>query len=145
LITVSYYYDRVDTSLVDEDWATSICKIIFQHNNHNVAHISIIFSNDSRLHKLKKKYFGVDLLTDTITFNLEDKGDPIDGEIYISLDRVIENSKLYEQTVVNELKRVIVHSILHLLGFKDSTPNDKIKMTELEEKYIFYKIESNQI
>ena len=145
MITVSYYYDKVDISLIDENWTTSVCKIIFQHNNHSVADISIIFSNDSKLHELKKTYFGLDLLTDTITFNLEDKGDPIDGEIYISLGRVIENSKMYKQSIVNELKRVIVHSILHLLGFKDNTPNDKIKMTELEEKYILYKIESNQI
>ena len=145
MITVSFYYDKVDTNLVDEDWATSISKIIFQHNNHNVANISIIISNDTKLRKLKKKYFGLDLLTDTITFNLEDKGDPIDGEIYISLDRVIENSKIYEQRIVNELKRVIVHSILHLLGFKDNTTKEKIKMTTLEEKYISYKIESNQI
>ena len=94
--------------------------------------------------KLKKKYFHKDLLTDVISFNLEEKGEAIDGEIYISLERVAENSKIFEQDFDRECKRVIIHSILHLLGFDDQTSEDKIKMPQLEDYYLLNAIGVNQ-
>jgi len=60
----------------------------------------------------------------------------IDGEIYISIDDVKENSKKYSQTFNNEFKRVIIHGILHLLGFKDDSVKKKNIMNKLENKYI---------
>ncbi len=80
-----------------------------------------------------------------ISFNLEEKGEAIDGEIYISLERVAENSKIFEQDFDKECKRVIIHSILHLLGFDDQTSEDKIKMTQLEDYYLSNTIGVDQI
>ena len=65
------------------------------------------------------------MLTDTISFNLEDKCEAIDGEIYISLNQVSENAKEYNQDIGKELKRVIIHGFLHLVGYDDQTPGDK--------------------
>ena len=80
---------------------------------------------------------------DTISFNLEERGDPIEGEVYISLDRVSENAKIFKQNFITECKRVIIHSCLHLLGYNDDIPEEKYKMTELEEIYLSRKIEAN--
>ena len=80
-----------------------------------------------------------------LSFNLEEKGEAIDGEIYISLERVAENSKIFEQDFDKECKRVIIHSILHLLGFDDQTSEDKIKMTQLEDYYLSNTIGVDQI
>ena len=96
------------------------------------AKISIILSNKTLLNKLKKDYFNLNHFTDVIAFNLEEGRNPLDGEIYISIDDVLENSEQYEVTFNNEFKRVIIHGLLHLLGFKDKTNKQKNEMTKLE-------------
>ena len=136
MIKIQIEYDNIDKSFIDEEWIYFICKTICNNKGHNSAQINIIFSNDSKLNKLKKEYFGEDLLTDTISFNLESEGEPIDGEIYISLDRVNENAKSFSQDFIQEYKRVVIHSCLHLLGYEDTDYDDKQTMTDLEEKYL---------
>ena len=69
---------------------------------------------------------------------MEDKNDPIEGEIYISFDRVKENAKEYNEKFINEFKRVIIHGCLHLIGFDDGTNEEKKEMTYLENKYLDY-------
>ncbi|SVD29086.1 uncharacterized protein METZ01_LOCUS381940, partial [marine metagenome] len=122
-----------------------LCQTILNDNGHNEATITIIFSNDSKLCKLKKEYFGKGVFTDTISFNLEEKGNPIEGEIYISLDRVTENAEIFNQDFIKECKRVIIHSCLHLLGYNDELPDEKAKMTELEELYLSHRVKDSQI
>ena len=118
---------------------TNICKIIdkiFLDQNSSFDQISIILSDKKLLNKLKEKYFKLNQYTDVIAFNLEDLNCLIDGEIYISIDDVKENSKKYSQTFNNEFKRVIIHGILHLLGFEDDSVKKKNIMSKLENKYI---------
>ena len=145
MITVYLEYDNVEKPDIDENWIRSICENILKDNNQPEAVVTIIFSNDSKLRKLKKEYFDKDVLTDTISFNLEDEGDPIEGEIYISLERVAENSQTYKQDFIMECKRVIIHSCLHLFGFDDQLPDEKKEMTRLEDFYISNNIIANQI
>ena len=145
MITVQLESDGVDLPNIDGDWISGICNNILKDFEHSKAAVTIIFSTDIKLRKLKKEYFSVDMLTDTISFNLEEKGEAIDGEIYISLERVAENSKIFEQDFDKECKRVIIHSILHLLGFDDQTSEDKIKMTQLEDYYLSNTIGVDQI
>ena len=85
---------------------------------------------------MKKEYFNKDVLTDTSSFNLEEEGDPIEGEIYISLERVAENAQTYKQDFIMECKRVIIHSCLHLLGFDDQLQEEKKEMTRQEDYYL---------
>ena len=113
-----------------------ILKNIFQNQEISEAKISIILSNKFLLNKLKKNYFNVDQFTDVITFNLENENDPIDGEIYISIDDVLDNADKYEQSFNLEFKRVLIHGGLHLLGFADNTDRKKTIMTKLENKYM---------
>ena len=100
------------------------------------AKLSIVLSNKFLLNKLKKNYFNVDQFTDVIAFNLEDKNQPIDGEVYISIDDVLDNAHKYEQSFNLEFKRVLIHGTLHLLGFEDNTDEKKHIMTKLEDKYM---------
>jgi probable rRNA maturation factor len=100
------------------------------------GYINIIIVSDESLRKLKKKYFNVDFFTDVMAFNLEEKGEQLDGEIYISWDRIIENAKILNQTIKEEFKRILIHGVLHLIGFDDQTKNEKSEMTALENLYI---------
>ena len=145
MIDVQVEYDNVEKPNIDENWVSSICENIFLDSKVNEAFITIIFSNDYKLRKLKKEYFGEDVFTDTISFNLEEEDDPIEGEVYISLERVSENAHTFQQDFITEYKRVIIHGCLHLLGYNDELPEDKTKMTELEEKYLSHNIKINQV
>ena len=87
-------------------------------------------------YKLKKNYFNADQFTDVIAFNLENENEPIDGEIYISIDDVLDNANKYEQSFNLEFKRVLIHGALHLLGFEDNTNEKKTIMTKLEDQYM---------
>ena len=145
MINIQLAYHHAEKPNIDNKWIQSVCETILNDNNHKKASITIIFSNDIKLRKLKKEYFGKDIFTDTISFNLEEKGDPIEGEVYISLDRVSENADIFEQDYIKECKRVIIHSCLHLLGYNDELPKDKTKMTELEDTYLSRTVSANQI
>jgi len=140
MIQVQLEYELNKIKELDTNWINMICNNIFNDNNHIDANITIILSDDDRLCKLKKEYFNKDLLTDVISFNLEEKGEPIEGEVYISFDRIKENAIKFNQSLEKELKRVIVHGCLHLLGFDDQTIKDKKQMTSLENHYLKYPI-----
>tara|TARA_Y100000996_G_scaffold338925_1_gene275777 strand:+ start:3451 stop:3885 length:435 start_codon:yes stop_codon:yes gene_type:complete len=104
--------------------------------NKNIQSINLIISNDEHLNELKKQYFNQDYYTDVIAFNLEDEGNSIDGEIYISMDRIIYNANKYDCNLNDELKRIIVHGTLHLIGYDDATKKEKESMTHLETLYM---------
>ena len=144
MITVQLEYDNIEKPDIDENWVRSVCENILMDSNQDEASITFIFSNDDKLRKLKKEYFGEDVFTDTISFNLEEDSDPIEGEVYISLERVFENAHTFQQDFITEYKRVIIHGCLHLLGYNDELPEDKTKMTELEETYLSHNIKVNQ-
>ena len=144
MITVRLEYDNTEKPDIDENWVRSVCENILMDSNQDEASITFIFSNDDKLRELKKEYFGEDVYTDTISFNLEEESDPIEGEVYISLERVSENAHTFQQNFITEYKRVIIHGCLHLLGYNDELPEDKTKMTELEETYLSHNIKVNQ-
>ncbi len=112
-----------------------VCKV-FENSKVTDAHLSIIFTNRTYLSDLKKKYFNVNQFTDVIAFDVSDNKDCLEAEIYISIDDVNENSKIFKQTFNRELKRIIIHGVLHLLGFKDKTKEDIKEMRMLEENFL---------
>ena len=144
MISVQLIYDIEVTADIDDDWINSICKNILNDKDKNTANISIILTNDKKLLQLKNQYFQQNLLTDVITFNLEEDGDPIEGEIYISLNRVSENAIKFKQDIGIELKRVIIHGILHLLGYDDQTTEEKKIMIQMEDHYLSLPVVSDQ-
>ena len=115
-----------------------LSKKVLTSENFPKGNISIILSNREYLNKLKKDYFNIDVYTDVIAFNLEDNNDCLDGEIYISIDDVIENSKIFLKSFNDEFARILIHGILHLLGYDDKTELQKDKMSQLENHYLSF-------
>lgn len=111
------------------NWITSI--II--NNNSKAGNINFIFCSDSYLLEINKTYLNHNYFTDIITFN-NNQGNVISGDIYISIDTVVRNSNFYNVTPTEELRRVIIHGILHLLGFDDFTISQKLEMTSKEDE-----------
>ena len=98
--------------------------------------MSYIFCSDTYLLQINKKFLKHDFYTDIITFDLSVSTSKIDGEIYISVDRVIDNSKKAEVVLNEELHRVILHGALHLCGYKDKRQAEILKMRLSEDFYL---------
>ena len=122
--------------LSDELIDKIISKIITNESKYIKSRMSIIIVNDEYLRNLKIKYFNVDIFTDIITFNLSDDNKELDAEIYISWDRINDNAKKYKQSTNQELKRIIIHGCLHLMGFNDSTKEEISTMRKKEQQYL---------
>ena len=97
--------------------------------------ISIIFCSDNYLLEVNKKFLNHDYYTDIITFDYVENN-IISGDIFISCDRVLENASIFKTEFINELLRIIIHGILHLLGYKDKSEEDKSTMTKKEDIYL---------
>ena len=136
MITVFVENDIDDDLKLSHKTIEALCESVITNEGHDSAEVTFIFTNDESLRALKKQFFDMDIYTDVITFNLEDEGEPLEGEIYISWERVKDNSHTLKVDVDEELKRMIVHSSLHLVGYEDETSNTKSEMTQLEEKYL---------
>ena len=126
-----------DLTGIDKQKSIHILTSTLKQEQISNAKINLIFAKDNLLNKLKIKYFQKDHLTDVIAFRINDYTDKeVEGEIYISLERAIDNAKEYEEKVSKELARLIIHGTLHLLNYKDNTDKEKLTMTRLENKYL---------
>ena len=96
--------------------------------------INYIFCSDEYLKEVNKEYLGHDYFTDIVTFDNSDKEDFLEGDIFISIDRVKENSSDFSKSFEDELHRVMIHGILHLLGFSDKEDDDVKEMRNQENQ-----------
>ncbi len=104
--------------------------------------INFIFCDDQYLVELNIKYLKKNTLTDIITFPDDLNDQSIGGDLYISIDRVQDNAVIFKQDVSDELLRVMIHGVLHLLGYSDGTFKEKERMRTKEDYYILlFKLE----
>jgi rRNA maturation RNase YbeY len=101
-----------------------------------LSFVNCIFCSDEYLHKINKKHLKHNFLTDIITFDFSEKKNQIEGDLYISVDRVKDNAKKYKDTFLDETTRVVLHGLLHLIGYNDKTEKEKKRMRVLENKYV---------
>lgn len=87
------------------------------------------------LNQLKRQFFQQDVLTDTISFQYHESSSPINGEVYLSIDRIRENARKYHNNFKDELVLVLLHSFLHLSGYDDQTPTEKKTMNHVQQSY----------
>lgn len=95
--------------------------------------INYIFCSDDALLRINKDYLNHDFFTDIITFEYEEE-QGLSGDIFISVERVRDNASIYNDAFDNELRRVMIHGILHLQGLSDKTEREKTEMRSMEER-----------
>jgi len=100
-----------------------------------VGALNYIFTNDNDMAVMNMKYLAHDTLTDIITFDYSE-GNVLAGDVFISTDRVVENAKHYEVDEKEEMRRVMAHGVLHLMGFNDKSTEEKSQMKMMENKFI---------
>ena len=104
--------------------------------NLQVSTLDIVFTTDSYLKQLHKEFFDLDSNTDVITFDLKENPDEIEGEIYISIERAVEQSKQYGVTPEIELCRLLIHGCLHLAGYDDLIESNRINLKLKENELV---------
>ena len=133
--SVSFFYE-VPVALKHRTALKEFIQVIFRREKVKLAGLNYIFCSDQRLLEINRQFLQHDYFTDIITFELSAPKDPVEGEIYISIDRVRENAQHHASSFTRELHRVIFHGVLHLCGYKDKTTLEEKVMREKEDHYL---------
>lgn len=134
-MAISYFTEQVAKPRLKYRLISSWLKGIIVQHFKSQGNISYIFCNDNYLWRLNNEFLKHDNYTDIITFDYV-KGINISGDIYISVERVADNSLKFGVNLKDELLRVMVHGILHLLNYDDKSDDEKKLMRNLESEYI---------
>ncbi len=133
---VTFHSEYSETIDLQEDIARQWIIDVITRENKQPGTLAFIFCDDEYLQQINRKYLNHHDLTDIITFDYTDELESISGDIFISYERVRENANILGLTPDEELYRVMIHGVLHLLGYKDSTYKDKELMREKENYYL---------
>lgn len=109
---------------------------VISSEGFQVGEINYIFCNDSYLNKINQEFLNHDTFTDVISFDYT-LGKEVGGDIFISIERVLENAQKFNEVFENELYRVMIHGVLHFMGYKDKTKKEKTLMRTKEDEKIF--------
>lgn len=139
---INYFFEDVKEckhQLPTKSWV----KLCVKQEAWTLGCVNFIFCSDIYLKNINKKYLKKSYFTDVISFKHDipgfkasKKNNVIFGDVFISLDRVRENKSTYKTIFMEELKRVMIHGVLHLMGYNDSTESEKKIMTKKEDTYI---------
>jgi rRNA maturation RNase YbeY len=131
---VSFHFEDVAFDMPDEsgiaEWLTAIAR----EEERALVELNVIFCSDEHLRQINITYLDHDYYTDVITFPYAE--DVVHGDVFISIDRVRDNAAGQGVTFGNELLRIMAHGVLHLAGYGDKTPEDKVLMTQKEDYYL---------
>lgn len=109
---------------------------IFKKEKRELGSINYIFCSDDMLLKINQDFLQHNYYTDIITFGLNEPGEPIEAEIYVSIDRVKDNANQHSVSYQNEMQRVLFHGALHLCGYKDKKKSEIMVMRQKEDQYL---------
>lgn len=129
---INYHY-LIDFKLDNENYYSSWLDKTCKTEDAVIAELNYIFCDDHYLLKMNQEYLQHDYFTDIITFDYA-VGKRVCGDLYISIDRVRENAETFNVSFENELRRVMVHGVLHLMGYSDKTPTATAEMRAKEEE-----------
>lgn len=130
MISFNYETDfELDNEAHYEDWISRI----IESEGFDEGEINYIFCDDEYLHKINVEYLDHDTLTDIISFDYT-VGNLIQGDIFVSVERVKDNANDFNVSFEEELKRVLSHGVLHYCGYKDKSPKDEALMRSKEEE-----------
>ncbi|MBZ5859066.1 rRNA maturation RNase YbeY [Flavihumibacter profundi] len=133
---IQFHYQAGGFHFSNRNACKGFLQMLFKQEKKKLANLNYIFCSDEYLLAINRDFLQHDYYTDIVTFELNDPGTPISGEIYISIDRIRDNAKNLEESFTRELHRVIFHGALHLCGYRDKTQEEEKLMRKMEDKYL---------
>lgn len=133
---INFFNEDIDFKLKGKNNFKAWLKKVAEKEGFRINDLNYIFCSDQYLHKINLEYLDHDTYTDIITFDNSEEEKIIEGDIFVSIERIRENSNILNTLLEEETKRVIVHGLLHLCGYNDYSIEDKEKMRRLESEYI---------
>lgn len=134
-MSINFYKEDFSGRIIDQKKRKNWINFAIEKEKFKCGDLSFIFCFDEYLLKINKEYLNHDYYTDIITFNYVE-GKTISGDIFISIDRVRDNAQQYGVSFENELSRVIIHGVLHLIGFDDKDESSQSIMRMKEDEYL---------
>ena len=137
-MAVHYHTDDCRYRLPEKRRTSAWLSEVAAEEGYRMGEVNYIFCSAQRLLEMNRQFLGHDYFTDIITFDYSDlKGEGIiHGDIYIDIETVRDNARIYGVSWLNEMRRVVVHGVLHLCGQKDKTPRANAQMHRKEDKYL---------
>ena len=135
-MAVRFFSKGVDKPLLRENEVEKWISLVVSSYSRQLGELNYVFCADDYLLQLNKEHLGHNYYTDILTFDLSDKGNTVEGDVYISTERAAENARILNIDYVEEILRLIIHGVLHLLGFKDDSDNEKKEMREAEDLWL---------
>lgn len=133
---VTFRYADRKLALLGKTTIQSFVETIFKREKKKLAHINYVFCSDAYLLNINRDFLAHDYYTDIITFGLSEPDQPVEAEIYISIDRVKDNANQLDISFKEEMLRVIFHGALHLCGYKDKKKSEIALMRQKENHYL---------
>lgn len=134
---INFFLQDVNIDLKNRNKIREWLKNVADSEKCKISNLNYIFCTDSYLLGINQNFLNHNTLTDVISFDYSVRKDELQGEIYISTERVKDNSKEYNVIFIEELKRVMVHGLLHLIGYEDDSEDKKKIMREKEDYYLY--------
>ena len=133
---VQFYSLDINLALKERTRLKLFIEKLFISEKKKLANLSYVFCSDEHLITINKDFLKHDFYTDVITFDLSSSKNEIEGEVYISVDRIKDNAKILSVSFNEELHRVVFHGALHLCGYKDKKKEEALVMRSKENKYL---------
>ena len=130
---VYFFEEDIRFSLEAEEKTREWVENVIEKENRVIGDLNFIFCSDEHLHQINLQYLNHDTFTDIITFDNSEKVEEVSGDIFISIDRVKANAEELGLPFNQELHRVIIHGVLHLIGYNDKTEQEQQQMREKED------------
>ena len=136
MAAIQFHTADLGISLPGKTILKTLLTDLFRKEGRQLAGLSIVFCSDDYLLELNRQFLQHDYYTDILTFLMSERGAPVEGELYISVDRVRENARAFGVPTLQELRRVIIHGSLHLCGYKDKLKKDQALIRQKEDRYL---------
>ena len=135
---VRYYNDSCSYVLPKKRLTSAWLKSVAEQEGYTLGDVTYIFCSAERLLEMNRQFLGHDYFTDVITFDYSDRrgSGVVAGDVFIDVETVRDNARIYRATARQEMHRVVVHGLLHLCGQKDKTPRTEKQMHRKEDKYL---------
>ena len=137
-MAVRYYTDDCNYRLPDKRLTAQWLREVAAAEGYTLGEVNYIFCSAQRLLEMNRQFLGHAYFTDVITFDYSDRKGAgiVSGDVFIDVETVADNARQYGATRLQEMRRVVVHGVLHLCGQKDKTPRANAQMHRKEDKYL---------